>query len=59
MGVRCDGGDKSCLRGQSSHGSFEELGKHDIVWISTEAIDQSLSGNVFDNVFLVIIPHCT
>ena len=37
-GVGRDGSDKSCIRGQSTHGCLEELGEDDIVGVSAVSV---------------------
>ena len=35
------------------------MSKYDIIGVPAVSINQSLSGDVFDDVFLVVIPHGT
>lgn len=59
MGVGGYGCYQSGLWGEGSHSGLQKLGEHDIVGIPAIPVHQSLSGNVLDNVFLVVIPHGT
>ena len=59
MGVRRHRSYQSCLWGQSSHRCFQQLCEHDVIRVPAVSIHQSLSGNVLDYVFLVVVPHST
>lgn len=59
VGVCGDGGDEPGLWGKCTHSGLEELCEDNVIRVSAETVDEPLSRDMFDDILLVIIPHCS
>lgn len=57
MRVSSDWSDESGLWGKCTHSGLKELCEDDIVRVSAETVDEPLSRDMLDDIFLIIIPH--